>query len=564
MKQDVNPLVAVLVIAVALLFIGFIFNANQRSAQTPRPGLMATHPDGGVALLVGNELFKLNPKNHDETVYHLDQWGIQSTIGGFAFFRNGDLLLQPRTLDAGVAEKLSTYLRRQNDNYAPATDSPLLRCTPDAGSCTIFSKTLPRFNRTFRPIVDWRTDSVYIADTSRHRLIKLDGSGNQLAVKSGFKFPNQLRFVGTELWLADTNHNRVVRISDDNESFGKVLAEHRMSFGALKWPSDILWTGGEWWVLVMNNDMRDGRIFRFDDTWKRLGKLPLPRSPDPLAMQPFGNDAIVDDADRFAVYYFNPRGERLADKPYPQLQSTLAKQAAEYRRTKWQVTGLWSVFALLIVAGIVYGFRQIPKTGLEPIAVNNGHLPAPGEIPDSGIEVKPVAAIRWAAPAMAALLLLQLVATALLSLQHKGQGPTPVALLSSLLLLTLALSAIIYPLFRFSRYRLHFYPEHLVFTDYNGFRHQQPYSEILWSEGSFRIGSHVLPFPYNGRGKIFPSGTMKKLLVPRLSGERHINKWTMFRHQWQSPDGLLKSIAAMLCLMGLAAAWLQLYPLFSG
>ena len=575
MNNRLSPVTAVLVVVALGGFLFAVFHFNQQALGVDRLTLMAPHPDGRVGVKLGNRLYWLRSdvSSHgtvgDDPVPPLDlaELGIRHTVGGFGFLASGELLIASDSYDPGAGEALAVYQRQQNHDYtrpdaSNSSANQLLRCDPDTRRCRPFSRQLPAFTRSFRLAVDWGRERVYVADTSRHRLVMLDLEGRQLAVAEGFRFPNQLRLIDGGLWLADTNHHRLVRVGTDDDSFGEIVEERSVGLGRYTWPSDLAAIGDQTWVLLMNSDMARGRIARYNSDWQLLGTLNLPAGADVMALIGAGDSVLVSDYGRFALYAYGDEGARLTDRTLPALTEHLAAARGEYRHNRLIVLGLWAVFAVVVFAGLRRAVAAIPER-FEPVSVNGDpavaadSLPA---LPAEGLWLKPHIALRVAVPALAVALLGAGLVAVMMLLLSPTSGRVPLVALTLFLLAVAVLP--ISALRKLLRWRLGLFPDQVILVDGDGFHHRCCYRELVWHESACRIGARVLALPQGLRTGLFPAQPLRRHLVPRLAGDRHINQWLMFKYQLQAAGRPLRlAVVAGWGVAGLILA-LQVWTLY--
>ena len=224
--------------------------------------------------------------------------------------------------------------------------------------------------------------------------------------------------------------------------------------------------------------------------------------------------------------------------------------------------GLWAVFAVVVFVGLRRAVAAIPER-FEPVAVNGNpavvadSLP---ELPADGLWLKPHIVLRVAVPALAvALVAVGLVAVVMLLLSPAtGSVPLVALTLCLLALAVLPISA----LRKLLRWRLGLFSDRVILVDGDGFHHRSPYRELVWHESACRIGARVLALPQGLRAGLFPADPLRRHLIPRLAGDRHINQWLMFKYQLQAAQRPLRvAVAAGWIVAGLALA-LQIWSLY--
>jgi sugar lactone lactonase YvrE len=552
MNQNVSPAAAFSVLALLCVFIAAMFHFNEQALTVDRVSLMAQHPDGNTVVMLGNDLYKLDPATGSEQVIALDALGIAATVGGFAFFSNGDLLAVADEYRPTLWQSLAIWRRAPNLDYASTEHNQLLRCDLAAQSCRRFSSELPDFTRTFRLFIDQRTDEVYIADTSRHRVVKLDTQGKQLAAKSDFKFPNQLKLIAGELWLADTNHHQVKRIDTALENFGDSLEAHETKLGfGHQWPSDLIKVGEDWWVLVMDQGMRNGKLVMYDRDWHKLKSVALPLFADPIALQLAGDRVLVTDYGNFAIDGFSLSGERIENPPWPQLNDYLASAEADHEFYNIAVWATRGALFLLIAVGLLYALIKQAKN---PAKLAGQPPEALSAMPLEGVWVQQNKALKAGVNLIQALACLGLLAGVALYFTSDIDARR-LPLLLAISLTALCLFPLANLLKKMLRARLGLFEDRVVFVNGDGEKFQAAYRDIKWGDGGVVIETCVVPLPHGSRQGIFVGETIDKLLLPRLLPENRIGQWAMFKYQWHSPDKNVKYITiftAVLCFLALA------------
>ncbi|WP_461517477.1 NHL repeat-containing protein [Porticoccus sp.] len=556
MNKSLNPLVALLILLFFAGLIGLNFFCNQRMMEVERPTFMASAPDGRLAIQLGRELFLIDRDSGDETVVDLAALGFGDNIGNFDFFANGDVLLRTGNRLRSLLEEIEATARFGNDSYTAASDNALSRCSVEWQECQQFSIHLPGFDRAFRVFIDRVSDTVYLADTSRHRILKLDGNGQLLAFREGFKFPNQISLVENQLWVTDTNNHRLVAVSMETDSFGEEISEITVRPDNQHiWPSAFAKVNGEWWVLAMGDNMSDGIIVRYTSEGTEVGQLNLPRNADPLSMGLFGDEVLVTDHRNFAVYRYNLHGGRLVDFSSPRLSQTLAgKKAASVR---WQYYGYscWGVFALAVLIGFALAFRQQRQVDEERDSVGFVSEDTPEAVPDKGIWIEATRRAKWA-PMVLVVIFLLILGTLIPVILSVKKFPWEIVLISSSMAISMLLLCL--PLRRLSKTRIGVFEGRIELVDHEERRHWSPYAEILWHKaGVFKVGEYVLPTGNRRQQGVFPRKELDRWVIPRLLPENKVGAWTMMKYQWHSPDGMMRSMTLMLLVLGGLSLYLE-------
>ncbi|MBV1932960.1 MAG: hypothetical protein KUG71_14745 [Porticoccaceae bacterium] len=563
MNKAVNPIVATLAIFFTVSLFGLKYWFDQQSLELPRPSLIQPHPQGGVVILAGLTLYHVGEAEQLVSTVDLRALGITDMVGDFAFFANGDLLIRTDSVRATSESDFSAFLRTENQSYQPGSGANTLsRCILAGSSCSVFSKEIPALNRTFRLHINWLDDTVYLADTSRNRVIAFSDQGILLSAQDGFKFPNQLRLYDETLWVADTNHHSVRRLSIRPKSFGQELESHPTKAGGdWIWPSAFLQVGENWWVDVMTNDMKDGKIIVFDRDWKRKYQLTLPYKADPLAVEMLGKRVLVSDMENIAIYQYNQEGVRMPDLDVPGFSDYLSSVREEARcldGMSWLVLG---VFGLSLAIGFFVAVRMQNKTeegGEEQAALSGKEAVGSTDtkphnlIPPEGTAYEINKRLRTASTVGLPLLLIGQIPFIYMLKDH----PETMAEIGiPLFLMNLGFIALWMPVRRLVNYQVRIYPHKILVTDHYGQRREAAYEKLAWSKTSVLVKDMVIQTA-NPRGQEFYKG-LGDALKPMLIPANKISDRAMGRHRWSSPDGLLKSVLVTIVFMIAAIVYME-------
>ena len=555
MDKNVNPIVALIVIIVFGGLIALNFYCGNLLSESDRLGLMAHHPDGRIVVQFGDDLYKIDPDSKQEKLISLEALGVTDIVGGFGFFSNGDLLVRSGKHSSGFDQSLEKYARIADSKNQQSNGSQLVRCNIDLMRCVQFSKKLPDQNRTFRVFIDSQTDTVYLADTTRLRILKLDSTGELLAIREGFKFPNQLKLVDGQLWVADTNNNRVIQLSIETESFGNTVFQKNVRSGNRRWPMDFAHFDGNWLVLLMDNEMAGGRVIQFDQNWEKTKSFKLPKYSDPLGVLVLNDTIFINDFRHTKIYQFDLNGNRLVDFDANILKKNMDATRQYHFKLRLINFTIWLIFALLTIIGFIVGFYKIDENKFESSSVNNSKFVKGNEMPLVGIAVRPLFLYRALPYINAAIIFILLILISSL-LVKKGINSFGYNFSFFVISLFVFKFMILKILFRLSKYRMTIKNGSLEIIDYSGFRWEESFEDILWAERAVKVGELVVPLSVKNTHGLFPRAIMKEWLIPQLSGERKINRWSMFKYQWRSPDGILKlgvgSIFFMLVVLAVA------------
>ncbi len=555
MNKSIHPVVAIFVILFFGGLVGLIFYFHSQSLGLARLTFMDHAPDGSIVTQLGNRLFTVGSNGGDTDVTDLSKNGIEDNVGDFAFFGNGDLLIRVGDSSRSVQSDIEAFGRLKNMDSLGDDHGRLYRCKPDSQQCKLFSRELPGFDRTFRLDIDRTTDTVYLADTSRHQIYKLDSSGNLLATKTGFRFPNEILRIDDSLWLADTNHHRIVQLSEHTREFGEELASHKAQVTTSHvWPTAFAQAGSEWWVIVMNNDMENGRIIRFGLDWTRVAELPLPRHADPVSILTVDNAVIVADNRNFTVYQFDFEGRRIADFGSPALVNALAASKTEAARLDMYVYICWGIFIVALILGFWIAIRIQAEEKPSSIRAAEHLERERSEVPITGVWIEPNRLFKMFPYILAGLA----VASCLLTVPvMQEQKVLPFEFYGIVFAMILVAFVMMIPVIRIAKFKIGVFDGRVELIDHKGARHAEDFSNVLWTDYAFKIGDYVVPLKNQKQNSLFPRDKIDKWLLPRLSNFKKTGNWQMTRAQWRSPEGMLKHIALMMAMLLAIVIWIS-------
>lgn len=355
MNSNVHPAVAALVIVLSLVAVGVWIWGSGEAARIGGPAELRTDPDGHLYIQIRNQLVEHNAHGAYVTTHDLADLGVELVLGSFAFFSNGDILLRRGPDPRSFIDNVRAFQRKTNrESLEPDTpETGLYRCDLDEATCRPFGATPVDFKAAHSIFIDWETDEVYVADTTRHLLRKYSAKGDVLAAPvGGFRFPNQLVIDAGQLLVADTNHHAIRVVDARTAAFGHDRGRHDVVPAAARaarqrWPSHFARVGDEWWVNNMRTGMNEGGIYVFDAEWRYLRRVALPPQADPISLIAFNDGVLVSDWNNDVVYRLSPAGGLFPDFESAGLQQiVLDSQAARRAFDTYKYLGV-TLFAFV-------------------------------------------------------------------------------------------------------------------------------------------------------------------------------------------------------------------------
>ncbi|MDO3387875.1 hypothetical protein QWI17_18670 [Gilvimarinus sp. SDUM040013] len=564
-------------IAAALIIVAFVFI-----------GGLYLWAGGEQARLVGYGFLKLDrgqmTVNFDRHWVWLDANGREGRsldlaavdlhpVADYDFFANGDLLVLHRAAQRSVWQNLRAFLRisegpQSAAGTAQGRQDGFYRCQLLPLNCERLAKITQLPARSSRLVIDRQSDTVYLVDTADHSLYKYSASGRLLAQQStGFKFPNQLLLTEGQLWLADTNNHRVVRLATAEDTFGEVLETHNINLGGeYRWPHQLAASAAGLWVLVGNNAMADGKLRLIEPS----GDLAAPISSqalakvgigDPLALHFWQKRLWINDFDAPKLILFDPNSGTST-----RAQSPTLTQLEQAHIERWEYYQLMQrialiLFVVLLIGGFAAAWRLERQQTLDKFkSVKNANsLSVDGEITPTGQSgvmwissgLKPwhhwMIYVLWACTLMCSVLLIYLYVT------NDKLGSGFLAVMGAMIVFLLLISLVVSKIFRsIVSAKLGVVGESLVLDDGFG-------NSTIAKDGALAYTAHfifaddVAIALGNQNVKFFARNELEKWVYPRLKRARKLSAWEQTVHLWRlrHPQMIYMAIilAAMLALL---------------
>ena len=359
MNAKVHPLVVVLVIFLTFTAIGVWVWGSGEAKKIGGPAELKKNPDGYLYIQIQNQILEHDAEGIFRERHDLAELGVEQLLGSIAFFSNGDILLRRGPDSRTMSQNIRAYQRKTNIQsllpQSPGTG--LYRCNLDTTECRIFGPAGIDFKAAYSASIDWRTDEVYIADTSRHVLHKYSADGEALAGPvGGFRFPNQLSLHEDQLYVLNTNQHEVRKLDPRTESFGRTLGafdlDPPVAIEARQiWPSHIARVGDEWWINNMRNTMSEGGIYIFNNDWSYSRRVLLPPGADPISVLPFQDEVLISDWNNDRIYRVATDGELLENFSSSGLEKILAESRA--KRLQFRIYSYSGIaLFILVLAGL--------------------------------------------------------------------------------------------------------------------------------------------------------------------------------------------------------------------
>jgi len=544
MNQNVNPYLA---LAIILLF-GSLFSLKfylfQQAVDVPKLSHIKSSPSGNVHILLGDEIYNYNSAGELNSVLDLNILHIQDHFGDFAFFSNGDLLINRDSFLPTTTDKLNSFLRKENTAQTLANNGTgLQRCNLSSLVCKQFTTTIPSLQGAFQLYIDLNTDDVYLADTSRHAVRKLNKEGQLLAeLSTGLSFPNQVWLNKSKLWIVDTNNHMMKAVQADTESFGHVIEQHTTTATQpWVWPSAFAKVGGKWWVTISDNAMKNAKVLIFNALWGERGQLDLGDNADPISSLVIDHKVIITDGGQFKLHQFDFKANSLEDfashdTHYQGIHPVLQRnKAMSEKYTQWSDYSLWliiSLFIIIFAVALIQARKDNVKEGqpLKQDPANTTLLPINGEWLECTASFKILQ--RGGATIFTIVLLLTIIIIIVADLTLELVTP---------LLIIPFIFLIMFPIKKLSELKLGFFDDNVTIETPKGQLISSPYHDIKWHKRAFVIDNWLIPIGSPVQS-IFPYHRLTELLMPRVLESNKMTEMEMMQYQWRSPDHTLKGV----------------------
>ena len=555
MNKSVNPLLALIIIIVFGGLFALKTYFYQKAIEVHRVTFIKTSPTGNVVIRLGAELYEYSVSGEFKRVINLHNIGITDGYGDFALFSNGDLLINRDQHLPALSDKLQSFGRVANTDQTVAKQGKgLHRCNLQQASCELFTRKIPALQDVHHLFIDPETDTVYLADTRRHQLRKLDKNGGLLAESSTkLNFPNQLWLNQDSLWVVDTNNHVMKAVQASTDTFGKLIEEHKvMTTFPWIWPSAFSRVQENWWVNISDSAMADAKVVIFDKQWEKLKTLELPGNADPVSLLMLSDSVLIADASQYALYQFDFEGNRLPDFALQEeegegIQATLQGNKQENKQyLLWSDYSLWvgiALFIPLFIYALVLAKKDVAVKQNESanLEINMAQLNA---LPNEGVWLearRSIIRIQRAGLISTACLVILLIAG---FFAYEGELPQELLLLG-----------ISFPLFslilisgrRLSKLRIGFFKDRVTIKTDKGRSLTAPYNKIKWHPRAFVIGDWVVPIG-NPAQSMFPYQQLHDNLMPYVLDSNRLSSLELMAYQWHSPDATLKNSVLIMLL----------------
>lgn len=376
MKKS-NPVTALLTLLFLMLLLAGLwarFWAVDKAYGISGPTHIATSHDS-VFLFAGGHIIGLEPSGELREVVPLQRTGLADDPIDMRILHTGELLLagqQPAVIRICNTE---TWVCR-----AEAVD------------------TLSRIDRQFKLLPATANGEYFLSDAQGDMLwLVRSGAGTTPLVDTRFLAgPNDLAIDASgHLWIADTDHRRLVELVPDDTGGFQPSREHgavnQLTIGSRFYPMLLaIAPDGDIWVAQaaeFSEARADLVVYDPDDGAKI--RVDLPKGAYPTDVAAAGDAVLVTDMDRFAVYRVNHVTLEVEDFGGPGLRLELEKSRSLSRH--YHRLASWSMGAMVVAALLMIG-ALVLTTPRERRWTRHKTLP---DLANAPAEVPPVRGTHW-------------------------------------------------------------------------------------------------------------------------------------------------------------------------
>ena len=368
--MNVKPSTAILIALSFLILLITKMWAGSHWRSYGGPLLMNWSSSGHLHINLDNKIYRFDRTGDYSETIDLTGSGISRLSGGYSFFQNGDILLRDGNNDLGFFDNLRVMLRVSGDNTDRGSAfGRLMRCDTTDWNCGNLPHFSEMFSRTFRVYID-DSDTIFVADTSRHKIYWLDENGAELdSVDSGLRFPNKLVRVDDQLYVANTNRHAVSIFPIQDLQLGspydiemQILSQ---TPAGEDWPSAVGVIDGRIYVLTQNASLLRGAIYEYDVEGNALKRFDMEENPDPVDFTILNGEILVSDYGEFQIDRYSLDGEYLGVFESEELQRHMNENAQSQRIYKLLDNAVWGLFWAFLLLGFYVAIKLEMKKRAE-------------------------------------------------------------------------------------------------------------------------------------------------------------------------------------------------------
>lgn len=251
------------------------------------------------------------------------------------------------------------------------------RCRLAARECEAVAEVdiAPSFGTALDIAVDVERARLYVASAAGHRVDAYDLAGEplfEIKPEKGFLFPNEIVLLdGGGIAVADTNNHRIVAVTaaERGDTLWEFSARTDLASRGRVWPASITAdAAGNWWLINLNNGMKEGEVFVFSSEGQAKRRVELPAGADPLNLAAIEDRMLVADFDGFRLFTVGPGGQSVA--PFGDAAARRVFEDLQATKSYWNLIRQAAFVLILIFAAFgafaVFLDKRATRTAAEP------------------------------------------------------------------------------------------------------------------------------------------------------------------------------------------------------
>lgn len=381
-------LVAIFIVIGALTSFIIWQHGTLQQHEVENVGFFKKQQDN-LVVQYGQQLLWISPDKQLIKQLNITDLGLRA-VGDYGFFSNGDLLIYHRAQPLSLLDNIKSFLRVSSEVKVNTTlgagHDGFYRCQLSHNQCNRFGYQLPLIGRGFRLHINPLDEMVYLADTSAHQLYKISNSGRVIAPQGDeqFAFPNHIEVIDNKLWLADTNHQRIVILDTKATSFAQLIDSIEIEENdEHQFPHQFALDGHNIWINIADQSMSNGIIQQYSRSGERLITADLQHANDPMTMVIWDDKLLVADFITAQIEQLNLQGESLGLLSVEPLQMELKNRQAQIEEGQLIAQYGQLCFTITLILGLFAAWklegkgRKTDQQNSSPYQASNASIDIP-------------------------------------------------------------------------------------------------------------------------------------------------------------------------------------------
>nr|WP_246283102.1 hypothetical protein [Marinifaba aquimaris] len=178
-----------------------------------------------------------------------------------------------------------------------------------------------------------------------------------MSADNEFTFPNQISLINNQVFVADTNNHRIVKIDNADLTFGQPLFSFIATTNKRRWPHQFTFDGEHFWVNIADSNMAFGQIAKFDVNGRQVKTVHLPLSPDPFALTFWQQQVWLTDFETGRIERISMQDQSLGIFLLPEFIEL--EKTAQAQKTKGEEVSLYGavLFGFVLIGGFIAAFK---------------------------------------------------------------------------------------------------------------------------------------------------------------------------------------------------------------